>query len=266
MFYWGRLIKIWVILNGDPVHLQWYWLMFETELIKWTGNRLSVQKWLDLNTFNQVTLNQKMFSLRGHFVLVEQQVEIWSTSLILSIRQLFFLHFHPSSSPLGSTRSNSSGPVYRSRPPPPVDDLKVPPYLRLNRIPLFGRHNRRTVWWWLCSGSGIPPLMRNLSFTDPPHLPPGLLLPTPNRNDPTGLSTTVEVWHNGTMLRLMDIVLEINTEAYWSNSLTHLFFQDVFFNEETFSTNLKWIWSTYYQYYQYIRNNNFAAKKIEFNC
>lgn len=163
-----------------------------------------------------------MFLLRRHFVLVEQQVEVWSTSLVLSSFS-FYIFIRPPTpwAPPGLTllARCTVAPL-----PPPADDLKVPTYLRLNRIPLFGRHNRRTVWWWLCSGSGIPPLMRNLSFTDPPHLPPGLLLPsTPNRNDPTGLSTCLlKCDTTGRCSVWWILSWKINTEAYWSNNLTHL--------------------------------------------
>lgn len=80
---------------------------------------------------------------------------------VITCRRPYFLNFHPSCTPLPSS---PPGLVYLT--PPPPNNPNVPPYLRLNRIPPFGRHNGRTVWWRLCSGSGIPPLIRNLSFTD----------------------------------------------------------------------------------------------------
>lgn len=232
-------------------------------LIKWTRNRLLVQRVTSWTRFIRWHWTKKCFLLRGHFVLVEQQVEVWAVDSFS-----FYIFIRPPTprAPPGLTllARCTVAPLL-----PPADDLKVPPYLRLNRIPLFGHHNRRTVWWWLCSGSGIPPLMRNLSFTDPPHLPPGLLLPTtPNRNDPTSLSTyLLKCDTMGRCAVWWILSWKINTEAYWSNSLTHL---RCFFNEESFNTtktNLKWIWSTCYQYYEYIRNNNyFATKNVEFDC
>ncbi|KAF6715158.1 hypothetical protein FQA47_025094 [Oryzias melastigma] len=56
----------------------------------------------------------------------------------------------------------AASPANRGPPNNPI----VPRYLRLNRIPPLGRHNGGTVRRRLCSGSGIPPLIRNLSFTD----------------------------------------------------------------------------------------------------
>lgn len=85
---------------------------------------------------------------------------------VITCRQAYFPNFPPSRPPpLVLPLSSPPGPVYLTPQQP-----ERPPYLRLNHIPPFGGHNGRTVWWRLCSGSGIPPLIRNLSFTDPPHL------------------------------------------------------------------------------------------------